>query len=121
MCFPKSGSREEFIKNTVIDRGYDSSTDYGDDRNRYHLIETQRDANSLFKTQFTICSQTMGETIRYAGTSTVARDIDYITTLLDGEDALMYVFTYDMRGIWLMDVCGDACYAAISTACHTGR
>ena len=35
----------------------------------------------------------MGDAIKYMGTSTVARDIDYLTTLLDGEDALMYVDT----------------------------
>ena len=75
----------------MLDRGYDSTSNFTDPFNRYHLIETQRDANGLFKTQFEICSQTMGETIRYMGTSTVARDIDYITTLLDGEDALLYV------------------------------
>ena len=75
----------------MLDRGYDSSVNYTDPFNRHHLIETQRDANGLFKTQFAICAQTMGETLRYMGTSTVARDIDYITTLLDGEDALLYV------------------------------
>ena len=73
----------------MLDRGYDSSTNYTDERNRYHLIESQRDANGLFKAQFAICSQTMGETIRYMGTSSVVRDIDYVTTLLDGEDAMM--------------------------------
>ena len=90
MCFQEPGSRTAFIANTVIDRGYDSSANLSDANNRYHLVETQRDANALYKTQFAICSQTMGDTIKYMGTSTVARDIDYLTTLLDGEDALMY-------------------------------
>lgn len=31
----------------------------------------------------------MGDGLRYMGTSTVVRDIDFITKLLDGEDALM--------------------------------
>lgn len=31
----------------------------------------------------------MGDQLKYMGTSTVARDIDYITTLLEGQDALM--------------------------------
>lgn len=57
--------------------------------NRYHLIEQQRDADALWKAQFEICAQTMGDQLRYMGTSTVARDIDYITTLLEGQDALM--------------------------------
>ena len=32
----------------------------------------------------------MGELIGFMGTTLVARDIDFITTLLEGEDALMY-------------------------------
>ena len=93
LCFQQPGSRTAFIANTVLDRGYDSSANLSDANNRYHLVETQRDANALYKTQFAICSQTMGDAIKYMGTSTVARDIDYLTTLLDGEDALMYVVT----------------------------
>ena len=33
----------------------------------------------------------MGDLLKYAGTSTVVRDIDLLTTLIDGKDALMCV------------------------------
>ena len=40
--------------------------------------------------QFGICKQTMCGLVGYMGTRTlVARDVDFITMLLDGEKALM--------------------------------
>lgn len=36
-----------------------------------------------------MCQETMGQTIAYMGTSSVVRDMDFITTALEGEDALM--------------------------------
>ena len=53
------------------------------------LVRMQREADALFKTQFQICGETMGERLRYMGTSTVVRDIDFITKTLEGDDALM--------------------------------
>ncbi|KAI0664136.1 TAP-like protein-domain-containing protein [Cubamyces menziesii] len=88
-CYPSPAARLAFIANTVLDRGYDVAPDLNDPFNRYHLIQTQRDADGLYKSQFEICGQTMGEGLRYMGTSTVVRDIDFITTLLDGKDALI--------------------------------
>ncbi|KAI9056406.1 hypothetical protein FKP32DRAFT_1586161 [Trametes sanguinea] len=88
-CYSSPDARQAFIANTVLDRGYDVAPDVTDPFNRYHLIQTQRDADGLYKSQFEICNQTMGEQIRYMGTSTVVRDIDFITTLLDGKDALV--------------------------------
>ncbi|KAL7284631.1 hypothetical protein ACG7TL_001927 [Trametes sanguinea] len=89
ICYSSPAARQAFIANTVLDRGYDVAPDVTDEFNRYHLIQTQRDADGLYKSQFEICNETMGEQIRYMGTSTVVRDIDFITTLLDGEDALI--------------------------------
>ena len=33
----------------------------------------------------------MGNQLKYMGTTTIVRDIDFITRTLEGEDALMYV------------------------------
>ncbi|TBU51516.1 TAP-like protein-domain-containing protein [Dichomitus squalens] len=109
-CFPKNGSREAFIANTVLDRGYDVSPNLTDPYNRFHLIETQRDANALYQAQFQVCAQTMGETIKYAGTTSVVRDIDFITTLLEGTDSLInfYGFSYGtVMGQYLVNVFPD--------------
>ncbi|KAI0772753.1 TAP-like protein-domain-containing protein [Trametes elegans] len=88
-CFPSPEAHAAFIANTVLDRGYDVNPNLTDPFTRAHLIAQQRDANALWKTQFEICNETMGDTLRYAGTNTVVRDIDYLTTLLEGEDALI--------------------------------
>ena len=90
-CFPSPEARTTFLANTVLQRSYDVSPNVTDEANRNHLIELQRDANTLYKTQFAICAQTMGDLLKYAGTSTVVRDIDLLTTLIDGKDALMCV------------------------------
>ena len=60
-CFPSPEARTAFIANTVLDRGYDVSPNLTDPDNGYHLIQTQRDADALYKTQFAICAQTMGD------------------------------------------------------------
>ncbi|KAH9884113.1 TAP-like protein-domain-containing protein [Cubamyces lactineus] len=88
-CFPTPEAHAAFIANTVLERGYDVGPNLTDPANRYHLIQLQRDANALWKTQFEICAETMGDTLRYMGTSTVARDVDFITSLLEGENALI--------------------------------
>ncbi|KAI0772754.1 TAP-like protein-domain-containing protein [Trametes elegans] len=88
-CFSSPDARQAFLANTVLDRGYDVAPDAADPGNRYHLIEQQREANALYQAQFALCKKNFGDTARYMGTTLVARDIDYITTLLDGKDALI--------------------------------
>ncbi|TBU37821.1 TAP-like protein-domain-containing protein [Dichomitus squalens] len=109
-CFTGNGSRQAFIANTVLDRGYDVSPNLTDPFNRYHLIETQRDANALYQAQFQVCAQTMGETIKYAGTTSVVRDIDYINTILEGNNSLInfYGFSYGtVMGQYLVNIFPD--------------
>ena len=94
----------------MLDRGYDISPNLTDASNRFHLIETQRDANALYQAQFEVCNQTMGETIRYAGTTSVVRDIDYINTLLAGNDSLInfYGLSYGtVMGQYLINIFPD--------------
>ena len=109
-CFTANGSREAFLANTVLDRGYDVSPDLADPGNRPNLIQSQRDANTLYQAQSQICNQTMGETIRYAGTMSVVRDIDYINTLLAGNGSLInfYGLSYGtVMGQYLVNVFPD--------------
>ena len=94
----------------MLDRGYDISPNLTDASNRFHLIETQRDANALYQAQFEVCNQTMGETIRSAGTTSVVRDIDYINTLLAGNDSLInfYGLSYGtVMGQYLINIFPD--------------
>ncbi|KAI8989178.1 TAP-like protein-domain-containing protein [Trametes punicea] len=91
-CFPSPEAHSAFIANTVLERGYDVGPNLTDPLNRNHLIELQRDADALWQTQFNICAKTMGDKLRYMGTSTVARDIAFIASLLDGNDALIHFY-----------------------------
>ncbi|KAI0708631.1 TAP-like protein-domain-containing protein [Earliella scabrosa] len=88
-CFPSKEARAAFIANTVLGQGYDVGGDLSDPQNRFHLIAQQREAEALYKTQFAICGQNMGDALRYMGTTTVARDIDFIASRLDGPDSLI--------------------------------
>ncbi|KAH9927997.1 TAP-like protein-domain-containing protein [Epithele typhae] len=95
-CFPSPEARQAFIANTVIDRSFDVAEDLTDPMTHAGLVQQERNRIGLFKSQFAVCAQTMGELIGYMGTTLVARDIDYITTLIDGEHALLnfYGFSY---------------------------
>ena len=102
-CFPSREARAAFIANTVLGQGYDVGGDLSDPQNRFHLIAQQREAEALYKTQFAICGQNMGDALRYMGTTTVARDIDFLASRLDGPDSLMCVVNF-----LLGRVAGDA-------------
>lgn len=53
------------------------------------MLAEEREVEALMRTAFAQCVKTMGNELRYMGTSTVVRDIDFITKTLEGEDALM--------------------------------
>ena len=87
-CFP-DGSYDAFKSHTVLDQGYDLPPNLNDPQTRKALIVQQNNADALFKSQFRLCEENMGAILRYMGTPSVVRDIDYIVTALDGKDALM--------------------------------
>lgn len=49
----------------------------------------QREANALLKAAFAVCRQTMGNELKYMGTATVVRDLDFMAKTLDGPNAQM--------------------------------
>ncbi|PSR71557.1 hypothetical protein PHLCEN_2v12566 [Hermanssonia centrifuga] len=88
-CFTGGTNYADFQKNTILARSYEIASNMSRKESRKLLIAQQREADALYKTQFEVCDKTMGDLLRYMGTSTVVRDIDFITTQLEGEDALM--------------------------------
>ena len=78
-----------FRQNTILERSYDFGPNLTDPGTREHLIELEREAKAYYKAQIEVCQKTMGESPRYMGTSTISRDVDFITTVLEGKDALM--------------------------------
>ena len=88
-CFPTPLHQQLFRTNTVLEHGFTVSSNLSDPGTRGHLIYQYRDFLALKKTQAELCAQNMGDELRYMGTATVARDIDFMATIFDGEDALM--------------------------------
>lgn len=88
-CFETPTRRALFRHNTILERGFQSPPNFTDPRTREFLIYQQQEAEALYRAQFALCAQTMGDKLKYMGTSTVVRDIDFITRALEGEDALM--------------------------------
>ncbi|KAI0827447.1 TAP-like protein-domain-containing protein [Trametes gibbosa] len=109
-CFSTPAAHAAFMTNTVLDRGYDVGPNLTDPFTRDHLIQQQRDADALLEAQFKICAKNMGDQLKYMGTTNVARDIAYITSLLEGEDALInfYGFSYGtILGQYLVNMFPD--------------
>ncbi|EKM57161.1 uncharacterized protein PHACADRAFT_254740 [Phanerochaete carnosa HHB-10118-sp] len=109
-CFTGDTSYTTFVRNTVLTRSYDLASNLSDTEAKKMLVRQQREAEALYKTQFDICGKTMGDQLRYMGTSTVVRDIDFITTALEGPDALInfYGFSYGtILGQYLVNMFPD--------------
>lgn len=79
-----------FIEGTTLERGYDLASNISAADLRPGLLAQQEEADRLYREQAEMCKKTMGQTIAYMGTSSNVRDIDLITTALEGPDALMY-------------------------------
>lgn len=88
-CFDKPRMYQLFRGNTVLERGFDVGPDLNDPRTRERLLEQRREADALTQTQYEMCKESMGDQMKYMGTTSVARDVDFITTALEGPDALM--------------------------------
>lgn len=86
----------------MLTRGYDLASNMSLKEARKFLIAQHKEAEALYKTQFDVCAKTMGDKLRYMGTSTVVRDIDYITTQLEGPDALMSVQLFRLASLAIL-------------------
>jgi hypothetical protein len=66
-----------------------------DPLNRLFLTEQARQILALQEAQVKSCYEHMDvEDLKYMGTATVVRDIDFMTQVLDGKDAKMYVLNH---------------------------
>ncbi|KAI0791570.1 TAP-like protein-domain-containing protein [Irpex lacteus] len=109
-CFTGQTNYADFIRNTVLHRSYDIASNLSLAEAREKLVALHTEAEDLYKVQFKVCEKTMGEIIKYMGTSTVVRDIDYITRYLAGEDALInfWGFSYGtILGQYLVNMLPD--------------
>jgi pimeloyl-ACP methyl ester carboxylesterase len=88
-CFGKPSLYRLFKTNTVLERGLDIGVNLTDPETRKRLLRDVRETDALVRSQYELCAEAQPDQLKYVGTTNVVRDIDYITTLLEGEDALM--------------------------------
>ncbi|KAH7100289.1 hypothetical protein BKA62DRAFT_706588 [Auriculariales sp. MPI-PUGE-AT-0066] len=90
-CFQSIAQGENFRLNTVLGQGFNPPPgDPSLPEHRTIILQQIRDWLALTKAQFEVCLNAPGaDDIPFMGTATVARDIDHMTTLVDGKDALI--------------------------------
>ncbi|CAL1710000.1 unnamed protein product [Somion occarium] len=72
-CFNGDLSHANFKYNTILERGYEYSSNMTAEDMRHTLIAQQIEADALMRTQFDICAETLGDEL----------------SILDGDDALI--------------------------------
>ncbi|KAF9075654.1 Alpha/Beta hydrolase protein [Rhodocollybia butyracea] len=94
-CFPSTIEYDQFFANTVVEQGITissimnlslSSSSASSSTLFNELVPQYRKLLELKKAQAELC-QNIGDRLRYMGTTTVVKDMDFITKVLDGDDA----------------------------------
>ncbi|KAH7345035.1 TAP-like protein-domain-containing protein [Rhizoctonia solani] len=89
-CFKSREEKDTFYRNTVFELGYTQPPNVNKDPfARFDLVQQYRQAISMFETQAKLCTLNMpdgGASLKYMGTSTVARDIEYMSRVITGAD-----------------------------------
>ncbi|GAB1518887.1 hypothetical protein RhiTH_001952 [Rhizoctonia solani] len=89
-CFKSREEKDVFYRNTVFELGYTQPPNVTEDPfARLDLVLQYRQATSMFETQAKLCALNMpdgGASLKYMGTPTVARDIDYMSKMITGPD-----------------------------------
>ncbi|KAJ7472158.1 hypothetical protein FB451DRAFT_1036968 [Mycena latifolia] len=87
-CFNSSTDYDSFVANTVLQQGFTvaSSSNLSNPALEAQLVEQAREFLALKKSQAELCAKNMGDELRYMGTATVVRDMDFISKIFDGED-----------------------------------
>ncbi|KAJ7250723.1 hypothetical protein C8J57DRAFT_1667415 [Mycena rebaudengoi] len=88
-CFDSAMDFSFFTANTVLEQGFTvtSSSNLSNPAIEAQLVEQSRQFLALKKSQAELCAKNMGDELRYMGTATVVRDMDFMAKLFDGEDA----------------------------------
>ncbi|KAF8146414.1 hypothetical protein K438DRAFT_1869647 [Mycena galopus ATCC 62051] len=88
-CFNDASDFNFFVANTVLQQGFTvaSSSNLSDPAIEAQLVQQSREFLALKKSQAELCAKNMGEELRYMGTATVVRDMDFMAKLFDGEDS----------------------------------
>ncbi|KZO93914.1 hypothetical protein CALVIDRAFT_539564 [Calocera viscosa TUFC12733] len=108
-CLPP-GQNNLMKRNTVLERNFDYSTRVPEAQLRASLLRQQQEMDALVQVQYRMCGVSMGRNVAFMGTTTVVRDIEFVTRVLEGEDALInyYGVSYgSIQGQYLVNMFPD--------------
>ncbi|KZO93920.1 hypothetical protein CALVIDRAFT_539573 [Calocera viscosa TUFC12733] len=88
-CFSSEAQNTLLKLNTVLDKGFNVGGNLSAPELRDGLKRQQIEADGIYRMQYALCAKNMGQKARYMGTSTVVRDVDFMTKTLEGEDTLI--------------------------------
>ncbi|KAJ7729753.1 hypothetical protein B0H16DRAFT_1586232 [Mycena metata] len=89
-CFSSSLKYEMFKTNTVFETTFSVPKDPFSAAGRAVLVEQQKEALALEETQGAMCAETIGaEALGFMSTTTTIYDMEEISRVLEGEDALI--------------------------------
>ncbi|KAJ4468855.1 hypothetical protein J3R30DRAFT_3554813 [Lentinula aciculospora] len=87
-CFSSQSSSTVLFANTVIEQGITVSSiaDLSSPLLFDELVEQHRQFLAVKEAHAKLCGEMMGDELRYMGTATVVRDIDFMSKTIEGED-----------------------------------
>ncbi|KAF9264971.1 hypothetical protein L218DRAFT_176456 [Marasmius fiardii PR-910] len=87
-CFDSTEAFRKVFSNTVVERGLTipSVSDLTSPTLRGSLVDQYREFNRVKEEQGHICEKSMGDELRYMSSTTVARDIEFMSRVLGGND-----------------------------------
>jgi pimeloyl-ACP methyl ester carboxylesterase len=111
-CFLDPQSFRLFVANTVFERSFEvpSQHNISSPDARAALIEQNKQFLSLKEAQAKLCAQNMGDELKYMGSATVVRDMDFMTKIFDGEHSKINYFggSYgSILGMYLVNMLPD--------------
>ncbi|KAJ7187336.1 Alpha/Beta hydrolase protein [Mycena filopes] len=87
-CFASQAEYDMFTASTVLERGFSvpSTSDLDDPAVEAQLVEQAREYLALQQVMAELCAKNMGDELRYVGTATVVRDLDFMARIFDGDE-----------------------------------
>jgi len=78
------------LANTVHEETFDVPTDPFSEAGTRHLVAQQREAAGIMQVQADLCGKHVGaDVLKYMGTTTLIKDMERISAVLEGEDAVI--------------------------------
>ena len=90
--YPRSAraAQREVLSGTVLDKIFDVPPDPSSKEGKAVMVHQQKEALSLMQLQGELCAETMGaETLKWMGTTTLIKDMEYLKNAIDGAEALI--------------------------------